>query len=863
DNVNDNVITVEANINLAEINNVNEEGTHYSSEIAENISTATEIFNITQDYHIDTTLTINGSNLIIEGNNHTIYGEGKQAFKVNGENVTIQNLNFINCYAFNGGAIEWSGDEGLVSACNFISCSADNWGAAIEWKGGYGVVSDCSFVNSHAFNGAIYWYDGVDGVVSDCSFVNCSSKYGGAIYWFMGKTAIVSDCSFVNCSSNYGGAIYADYDVNCVVSACSFVNCSADNLGGAIECNDVNGIIRDCSFVNCYAHDGGGAIYAVGDSLVNIGTSNFTNCSSFMFGGAIYLYDGVDGVVSDCSFVNCSSLRGGAIYLYDINVGIINYNIFESNTANRGKDICIHDSNVNIAFNFFGFENNVTEFPNLIYDENFKEYISPTNWVVLDISLNNSEYYVNFIDNMGFSLKQSMPNYTANLKINDDAKEITIKNNTFNDSYSKGDYLLTSPNSGNVLATATLGLVDCNITTGDLSGIGIVMINVPAGVDGDVIVKVDGKEFIGTIKDNSVVIPIIGLNPGTYVLNIYYPGNDYYLPFNTTANLTIYENPEPLINVSIEDDSLSQDVILNVALPVDATGDVTLATNDMEITKTLEKGKVSFNINNLASISEFSLKYTGDNNYKFRILKALRNGTKVIVIPEIIPIEAIVNNISYGDNISGFVNAEVPGSIALYPGKGSFIYRFDSTGPFTNEWKENLTPGNYNAIIVFVSNEGNYKGIAKIPYTISKATTKISIELVKGKVGEKVIITAIVTDQNDNPIKNGTITIDFNGKKYKTEVIDGIATIELILPNEGKYSATAYYEESDLYNSSFTVFTVEVTDIPNPNPNPNPNVNPNHNSINNGVGVMENTGNPLLVLLIALCTIGFGLRRKL
>ena len=144
-------------------------------------------------------------------------------------------------------------------------------------------------------------------------------------------------------------------------------------------------------------------------------------------------------------------------------------------------------------------------------------------------------------------------------------------------------------------------------------------------------------------------------------------------------------------------------------------------------------------------------------------------------------------------------------------------------------------------------------------YVTEKANTTVTVDHVKGKAGQKVTITARVTDENGNPVNEGTVIIGFNGKEYEAQVVDGIATVKVVLPKAGNYSATAYYEGIN-YNSSYTTFTVEVSDIPGPNPDPNPTPK---KDVNNSVGNMENTGNPLLVLLVALCAIGLeSFRRK-
>ena len=111
-----------------------------------------------------------------------------------------------------------------------------------------------------------------------------------------------------------------------------------------------------------------------------------------------------------------------------------------------------------------------------------------------------------------------------------------------------------------------------------------------------------------------------------------------------------------------------------------------------------------------------------------------------------------------------------------------------------------------------------------------------------------------VTDENGVPV-NGTVLIGLNGKKYKAIVKDGIATVDVILP-KSPYTLVVYYEGDNNYNSSYVIYkegasykeeVSSSTDL----------------SKNNAGGNMENTGNPLLVLLIALAAIGIeSFRRK-
>ena len=175
----------------------------------------------------DSDIDIERSDIVIDGQGHTIDGQEKQVIlNVFGSNVTIKNITFINTN-------------------NYMHIST------IYWNGAGGSVCDCSFVNCHlsgsSSGGAIYW-SGAGGSVCDCSFVNChADDFGGAIYW-SGAGGSVCDCSFVNCHvDGFGGAIYLDEGVE--VSGCIFVNNSAGN-GGTVDLYYKDCTVRDCIFIN-------------------------------------------------------------------------------------------------------------------------------------------------------------------------------------------------------------------------------------------------------------------------------------------------------------------------------------------------------------------------------------------------------------------------------------------------------------------------------------------------------------------------------------------------------------------------------------------------------------------------------------
>ena len=174
----------------------------------------------------DSDIDIERSDIVIDGQGHTIDGQEKQVIlNVIGSNVTFKNITFINTnnYMYIG-TIHWRGAGGSVCDCSFVNCHVSDScsGGAIYWSGAGGSVCDCSFVNCHADRGgAIYLDEGVE--VSGCIFVNNSAGNGGTVDLYY-KDCTVRDCIFINNTGNYTIKNGWNYPYNIIVSGNIFLN---------------------------------------------------------------------------------------------------------------------------------------------------------------------------------------------------------------------------------------------------------------------------------------------------------------------------------------------------------------------------------------------------------------------------------------------------------------------------------------------------------------------------------------------------------------------------------------------------------------------------------------------------------------
>lgn len=159
--------------------------TNLSDEI-ENTGTSLDLnrdytFNNVTDKN--TGILINKDNFILNGNGHTIDGKNQaRIFNITGNNITINNLIFINGNMSDG-------DGGAIFSNVSIT------------------LNNVKFANNQAqYGGAIYIEN--KSTINNAILTNNKAYHGGAIY-AKGNIAI-NNITLTNNKANYGGAIYVN-----------------------------------------------------------------------------------------------------------------------------------------------------------------------------------------------------------------------------------------------------------------------------------------------------------------------------------------------------------------------------------------------------------------------------------------------------------------------------------------------------------------------------------------------------------------------------------------------------------------------------------------------------------------------------
>jgi C1A family cysteine protease len=414
-------------------------------DLNNHINWSEDVLEIMHDYTFnnesdDGPVVIGKSNFTINGNNHVLDGNRQSGiFNITGNNVTINNLVFINGNSTKGGAIYATGQITLNNV-TFINNNASRGGAIAHCDN----VINCSnsrFIdNSAKERGPSIFLD--NATLNICnSFVtsNGSDKYG-QIY---ASSSIVNidNSEFINLSSDYASALYLEYCEISIINS-RFVNLTAEKSAGAIAVKHSGNVhIQECEFVNTKSFKNAGAIlvdYGMESCNSTLIDCVFYNASS-MIGGA-YIQLGGNLFLNNSNFTGNKAHVGGAVYISFTNSTIDNC-IFDSNglsgddSASYGGAIVCDMSNLTLVHS--GFINNSAYLGNAVYacDSWYNItnclFANNTNAIFTDFdnnqcNLNGNEYNNDsIITNQSFYAPLSFEYPALNLTLIDNAINVT------------------------------------------------------------------------------------------------------------------------------------------------------------------------------------------------------------------------------------------------------------------------------------------------------------------------------------------------------------------------------------------------------------------------------------------------------
>lgn len=222
-------------------------------------------------------------------------------------------------------------------------------------------------------------------------------------------------------------------------------------------------------------------------------------------------------------------------------------------------------------------------------------------------------------------------------------------------------------------------------------------------------------------------------------------------------------------------------------------------------------------------------------------------------------------------------------AIVLVDGQRVYGYDLEFLLNGTKYPSKGLTNGTYYAPfdvnfkgdkLVNITNRGIKTDLTyiKTAMLIVKEKTILTISSKDISYGDVGLFEINLTDINGNKL-NGTVTVNIDGNEYQITITDGIGFLNVTDLKIGNHVAKAYFPGDEIYSSAYADTTFNVTDNSNSTDVPiddNPNNKQNgfsktyesYNSVHNNGLAANKTGNPLILLVLALFALIYPIKSR-
>ncbi|WP_405266037.1 Ig-like domain-containing protein, partial [Methanobrevibacter sp.] len=876
------------------------------------------------------------------------------AFEVNGI-LCVENVTFKNNRANNGGAAIDIGDAGTgcinVTNCLFDNNYAGRDGGALS-SYGYGEVNvvNSTFINCSAGRngGAIAIKSGDNYYkIVGCTFIddyctNLGNSYGGAIYAWS-SNFIVEDSIFVNCRGQWGGAIGADgntWTLSSNITGCLFMDNVNAVKGGAIyiDCfNTVN--INYNVFVNSSASYGSADHTVIGSGTktkthINL-DNNWFGCNatefdtsvlasrfaapskwlvvSFTPAGSVAVDESVEVLIDilhnqngekiDASLIpsfipgvlvsaNNGTLNVGEIDLIDgenivvftalhapegtvitdiggkinegtvvVTKGVTEISIDVSPVAGGdGNDINItatlpenvkgsiqltlvsptfgNITTIELPVNSYAF----TDLPGgdyvieaILLSDDYYPTVASAEFTVpkfdVDASV-NVEPTVKFNETVNVVINGLPSNLdTSKILITDNGKVIDVElvdgtasyvpdttgNHSLVVSFAGDDYYNPFDITANftVLKLDVDASVNVEPTAKFNETVNVVINGLPSTFDTSKIVITDNDKIIDVelVGGTASYVPT---TTGNHSLVVSFAGDDYYNPFDITANFTV--TSEGIIAIDPGDNATKA---LNDAIASANAGDiiflgdnnvydnlsgielkdgVTILGGKNTVVKAADGASSVFTVNsNASNVTIKNVKFVADKNGTSLLAIATKDlGGGISEVPEV-SISGVTVELANG------VDAETISLLNVNSTTSTFKPSND-----VSISKNTIVTGVKTLKTNGTSSESNVELTKVIATSLSGASSQNVYAIAYGAVKSGKYYSVTLKDANGNVLANKNIKFNFNGKTVTAKTnANGVASLAIDVAKAGTYALTASFDDAS-YGSSSVKASVKI-----------------------------------------------------
>ena len=227
-------------------------------------------------------------------------------------------------------------------------------------------------------------------------------------------------------------------------------------------------------------------------------------------------------------------------------------------------------------------------------------------------------------------------NYTEEIKGGKavfNIENLSAGNKTIAVEYDGDNTYLGNHSVANITVSKVTSDVEINVVAdGDTI---IVDVTAPKDVTSPVLVDVDGVGYYVNITDGKGQLVVPGMSSGNHTVVARYPGDDKYGPSeNVTKSVEVSEVPST-VTVKVNNITYGGTAVVEVTVPVDATGNVTVTIGDKSYNVTVSGGKGVLVVPDIdAGTYTVEAKYNGDDKYSSSSNSTILDVAKVKVSPD-------------------------------------------------------------------------------------------------------------------------------------------------------------------------------------------------------------------------------------
>ena len=487
---------------------------------------------------------------------------------------------------------------------------------------------------------------------------------------------------------------------------------------------------------------------------------------------------------------------------------------------------------------------------------------------VVIVTVNGNNYIVNIASGKGtLVLKDLIPNTY-------DVTAVFQETRNYNSSTTNTEFIVSK-------SAPVIIIIGENITYGNDETVTIILTGVNnTGLNGTVAISLDSFEALNgrLIGSDIINVEIINgkgvyvfkqLNAGIYNISAAYDANENYSSVKNMSSFTVNKADVSVLNVTVNDSVYGGINTVDItAIGINnelLNGTVKVNVNGNEYNLTLNNGKATLDLENLTT-GDYTVKVTfGNDNYN-----NITNETSFTINKSSTNLNiSLVNTTFNGKNHTARFNITLDSSNGMLlnetvnvtiNNKTYAVNVVNGTGVLD---VDGLSAGNYTVESVFNGNDNFDSSNNTVNFTIDYLTPELNVKIVTD--GNKAII--YVRLKYNGTGLNGTVTVNFNNKNYTVNVIDGKGNLTLSNLKNGKYGIDVIFDGDNIYsgistNASFSIDVPDKNGTDNGNSNTETSEDNNLKSLRFNGNSLPKTGNPIMVLLLALMALTVVIKRK-